>query len=172
MQLQCRPYPDRQLNLFPGLLVAPNAKAFAALIDRSIHYQPPAPGALRYARHRERRRGGRRAHARMQRVSPFVRSVGNLDGWTDGLTVGEAYQRLINAIVDNNRFSPDMLVLRNGTAATRPEVQRRNLLLYVIIGDPALQPLQRISVVNATKKLPKENVKTAITTDSAAHAAR
>jgi hypothetical protein len=60
-----------------------------------------------------------------------------LENWMDGLTVGEAYQRQINALIAFNHFRVPDLGSRDAEAL--------NSLLYVIIGDPALQPLARMT---------------------------
>ena len=64
-----------------------------------------------------------------------------LEAWTEGLTVGEAYQRLLNALIGMSRLSPTNLALPDG-ANTRA-VMQRNELLYALIGDPALQPFTK-----------------------------
>jgi len=64
------------------------------------------------------------AHMRENMGFPHLFPV--LENWTDGLTVGEAYQRLMNAIMAGNQ---------------RPD---GDLLLYAIIGDPALQPFEKM----------------------------
>jgi hypothetical protein len=51
----------------------------------------------------------------------------------NGLTVGEAYQRQINALITFTGISQNDLISR--------DIADNNGLLYVIIGDPALQPL-------------------------------
>jgi hypothetical protein len=63
------------------------------------------------------------AHMRGNYGFPHLFPV--LEGWMDGLTAGEAYQRLINAL-----------------KAGQPRELGTNPLLYVVIGDPALQPLE------------------------------
>jgi hypothetical protein len=65
-----------------------------------------------------------------------------LEAWMDGLTVGEAYQRQINAIIALGRLRPAEFVLAD--IEDRPAAARRNTLLYVVIGDPALQPLMKM----------------------------
>ena len=67
-----------------------------------------------------------------------------LEAWMEGLTVGAAYQRQINAILDISSLAPDALALRGASAGNSRAVQERNELLYVIIGDPALQPLAKL----------------------------
>jgi hypothetical protein len=56
--------------------------------------------------------------------------------------VGEAYQQLINAIIDMRGFQPGRYVVE------QPADQRRlpqNALLYVVFGDPALVPFEALS---------------------------
>jgi hypothetical protein len=76
-------------------------------------------------------------YAHMRENSGFPDLFPVLEAWMQGLTVGEAYQRQINAILALNSFSEDDLVSQN--------LADTNDLLYVIIGDPALQPLAKMS---------------------------
>jgi hypothetical protein len=65
-----------------------------------------------------------------------------LEAWMDGLTVGEAYQRQINALIAYAGISPRKLISdESGTAG----ISGANELLYAIIGDPALQPLAKMT---------------------------
>ncbi len=89
----------------------------------------------------------------MRENSGFPHLYPVLEAWMDGLSVGEAYQRLINAILDVRGLMPGELVLREGVAGSEAAAMRRNPLLYVIVGDPALRPLTRMSTTDATKKL-------------------
>jgi hypothetical protein len=82
------------------------------------------------------------AHMRLNGGFPDLFPV--LEGWMNGLTVGEAYQRLLNAVIDVNGFAPGDFVLRDEDADRQPAVMRRNALLLVVIGDPALQPMVSI----------------------------
>lgn len=74
------------------------------------------------------------AHMHLNEGFPHLFPV--LEGWMDGLTVGEAYQRQINALLDYNDVSPDDLI--------EGSLDRTNDLLYVVIGDPALQPFAKM----------------------------
>ena len=62
-----------------------------------------------------------------------------LENWMQGLTVGEAYQRQINALIAQNGASPN-----DFGSTTQPEAGADDLL-YVVIGDPALQPLVKMT---------------------------
>jgi len=66
-----------------------------------------------------------------------------LESWMDGQTVGEAYQRLINAALDYQNISPRDLA--PGINRFLPAFGHTNDLLYVIIGDPALQPFSKLN---------------------------
>ena len=79
------------------------------------------------------------AHLRENAGFPHLFPV--LEGWMDGLTVGESYQRLLNALLAYNNAAPDYF-----GAAGQPEAGA-NALLYVVIGDPALQPLGKMTAV-------------------------
>jgi len=67
-------------------------------------------------------------YAHMRENAGFPHLFPVLENWTDGLTVGEAYQRLMNAILAGGPGP--------GAGGDR--------LLYVIIGDPALQPFEKM----------------------------
>lgn len=82
------------------------------------------------------------AHMRLNSGFPNLYPV--LRGWMDGETVGEAYQRQLNALVALSGLKPDELVLDD--ASDRQGAMRRNSLLCVVIGDPALTPMGRMSV--------------------------
>ncbi len=71
-------------------------------------------------------------HQRLSHGFPHLYPV--LESWTAGKTVGTAYQELINAIIQFHDLDSDEFVV------TEP-IQRpkQNILLYVVIGDPALQ---------------------------------
>ena len=76
-------------------------------------------------------------YAHMAENAGFPHLFPVLENWMDGLTVGEAYQRQINALIAFNH--PTVADLSSHDAATL------NSLLYVIIGDPALQPLAKMT---------------------------
>jgi hypothetical protein len=77
------------------------------------------------------------AHLRENAGFPHLFPV--LEGWMDGLTVGESYQRLINALMAFDASAPD------GFGAASQSEAGANALLYVVIGDPALQPLVKMT---------------------------
>ena len=75
-----------------------------------------------------------------------------LESWTEGKTVGEAYQRLMNALFRAEKKSRlDEILALDPSDLQQPGENRRspaipgNRLLYVIIGDPALQPFERLT---------------------------
>jgi len=70
-------------------------------------------------------------YAHMRENAGFPHLFPVLENWTDGLTVGEAYQRLMNAILSGGPGP--------GAGGDR--------LLYVIIGDPALQPFEKMKTL-------------------------
>jgi len=76
-------------------------------------------------------------YAHMAENAGFPHLFPVLEAWMDGLTVGEAYQRLINALIAFDGISSD--------AQSARKVADTNGLLYVIIGDPALQPLVKMT---------------------------
>ncbi len=77
-------------------------------------------------------------HMRLNAGFPHLYPV--LDSLLHGETVGEAYQRLIDGLLEWTQLKPDALVLANPDPDNTPALMRRNQLLYVIIGDPALRP--------------------------------
>jgi hypothetical protein len=77
-----------------------------------------------------------------------------LESWTEGKTVGEAYQRLMNALFRAEKKSRlDEILALDPSDLKQPGENRRspaipgNRLLYVIIGDPALQPFERLTTL-------------------------
>ncbi|HEX4130613.1 MAG TPA: hypothetical protein VHZ24_11250 [Pirellulales bacterium] len=65
-----------------------------------------------------------------------------LEAWMQGLTVGEAYQRQMNALLDWPwSFPRDRLVVPADGRRQPNALRGRSEYLYVIIGDPALVPL-------------------------------
>jgi hypothetical protein len=67
-----------------------------------------------------------------------------LQSWTEGATVGEAYQRLINGLIDYEGISPGDLSSDDNIPG-QSRVGDGNNFLYVVIGDPALRPMARLS---------------------------
>ena len=75
-------------------------------------------------------------HMRLSSGFPHLFPV--LENWMQGETVGSAYQQLLNAIINMRGFRSGEFVIP--TPVTQRNI-RQNTLLYVIFGDPALQPL-------------------------------
>ncbi|MCL3779409.1 hypothetical protein EMN47_03310 [Prolixibacteraceae bacterium JC049] len=79
-------------------------------------------------------------HMRLNQGFPRLFPV--LETFMTGGTVGEAYQDLINASLESGNFNSKELAAR-----VQPENPRRikqNTLLYVLFGDPALHPFQKL----------------------------
>ncbi len=72
-------------------------------------------------------------HQRLSSGFPHLYPV--LECWLDGNTVGEGYQRLMNGLINLQEVKSGDFVIREKT-----KKPRQNSLLYVVIGDPALQP--------------------------------
>lgn len=72
-------------------------------------------------------------HQRLSSGFPHLYPV--LECWLEGNTVGEGYQRLINGLINLKGVKSGDFVIREKTK--KPP---QNSLLYVVIGDPALQP--------------------------------
>ncbi len=78
-------------------------------------------------------------HMRLSSGFPHLYPV--LEKWLEGASVGEAYQQLINGLIDMRGFRSGSYVVR------QPAPQRRlpqNSLLYVILGDPAIVPFEAL----------------------------
>jgi len=82
-------------------------------------------------------------HMRLSAGFPHLYPV--LEQWTAGKSVGEAYQQLINGIIDMRGFGPGRFVLSDPSTSTGSIPQ--NTLLYVVFGDPALVPLKPLTRV-------------------------
>ena len=74
-------------------------------------------------------------HQRLSKGFPHLFPV--LEDVLAGKTAGQAYQELLNGLFDMNPVKSDKLVIK--LPASSPRVPQ-NLYLYVLIGDPALQP--------------------------------
>ena len=72
-------------------------------------------------------------HQRLSSGFPHLYPV--LENWLKGKTVGEAYQRLINGLIN-------LKEVKSGDFVIREKIKKpaQNSLLYVVIGDPALRP--------------------------------
>lgn len=88
-------------------------------------------------------------HQRLSSGFPHLFPV--LESWTAGQTVGQAYQQLINALIDQKGTTSGDFILSDEQRATKRPPQQR--LLYVVIGDPSLQPFERLKL----KQQPKAN---------------
>ncbi|MCC6126699.1 MAG: hypothetical protein IT426_17190 [Pirellulales bacterium] len=86
-------------------------------------------------------------HMRLNAGFPNLYPV--LEAWMSGATIGEAYQRQLNALIALSGLTAEEFVLQD--TKNQPAAMRRNALLYVIIGDPALQPLGDLCVEKKTK---------------------
>ncbi len=75
-------------------------------------------------------------HQRLSSGFPHLYPV--LECWLEGKTVGEGYQRLMNGLINLKEVKSGDFVIREKTK--RPP---QNSLLYVVIGDPALQPFEK-----------------------------
>ncbi len=79
-------------------------------------------------------------HMRLNNGFPRLFPV--LETFMDGRTVGEAYQEIINASIIEGKFDSKKLVLR--TKPENPKRIKQNSLLYVLFGDPALSPIEKL----------------------------
>lgn len=77
-------------------------------------------------------------HQRLSSGFPHLFPV--LEHFLEGQSVGEAYQQLMNGLIElRNTKSGDFVISEEGKANKRVP---QNRFLYVLIGDPALRPLQ------------------------------
>ena len=79
----------------------------------------------------------------MRLNSGFPRLMPVLETFLQGRTVGEAYQELINEDLLRGKFNPDQLAVREKTE--NPGRIKQNVLLYILFGDPALQPFEKLT---------------------------
>ncbi|MDP6556102.1 MAG: hypothetical protein QGG71_15645 [Pirellulaceae bacterium] len=79
-------------------------------------------------------------HMRFSKGFPHLYPV--LESWMRGETIGQSYQQLINGLIEKNHFDSRALVMEAATIEKKRPTQ--NVLLYVLIGDPALQPLVQL----------------------------
>jgi hypothetical protein len=64
------------------------------------------------------------------------------EAWMHGLSVGEAYQRQVNALMSWSDLRTEEVGLSREAAKDKRAERDRNELLYVVIGDPALTPFR------------------------------
>lgn len=81
-------------------------------------------------------------HQRLSSGFPHLFPV--LEDWTEGQAVGEAYQQLINGLIELKGTRSGGFVLTDDQKTKRSPPQQR--FLYVVIGDPALQPFERLTM--------------------------
>jgi hypothetical protein len=85
------------------------------------------------------------AFGHMRENEGFPQLYPVLESWMNGLTVGEAYQRQLNAIIELRGFRAGEFLPKDKNAENAMATMRRNGLLYVIIGDPALTPMVKLA---------------------------
>jgi len=78
-------------------------------------------------------------HQRLSSGFPHLYPV--LESWVNGQTVGAGYQQLINALIEFGGFKSGKFLIQKDQKSNKRLPQNR--LLYVVIGDPALQPIQQ-----------------------------
>ena len=79
-------------------------------------------------------------HMRLSQGFPHLYPV--LETWLKGGTVGEAYQELVNGIIEMQGTESGGFVVTEPSANGRQP--RQNLLLYVVFGDPAVRPFEQM----------------------------
>jgi hypothetical protein len=80
-------------------------------------------------------------HMRLSSGFPHLYPV--LEQWLAGKTVGESYQQLINGIIGMRGYRSGKFIVPDPARAERRLAQ--NTALYVVLGDPALVPVARLS---------------------------
>ncbi len=78
-------------------------------------------------------------YGHMRENSGFPQLYPVLDAWIHGISIGEGYQRMMNAAISFSGLAAGEFVLAESDLNDERAVMRRNELLYVVIGDPALQ---------------------------------
>ncbi|PHR95017.1 MAG: hypothetical protein COA78_31000 [Blastopirellula sp.] len=79
-------------------------------------------------------------HMRLSQGFPHLYTV--LESWMRGETIGQSYQQLINGLLEKSRLDSRALVMN--AKALKGKRSKQGVLLYVLIGDPALQPLVKM----------------------------
>ncbi len=79
-------------------------------------------------------------HMRLSQGFPYLYPV--LETWMKGRTVGQAYQELMNAIIERQGTESGGFVVTEAPA--NGQQPRQNILLYVVFGDPAVQPFEQM----------------------------
>ncbi|MEM8666712.1 MAG: hypothetical protein AAGG48_04305 [Planctomycetota bacterium] len=77
-------------------------------------------------------------HQRLSSGFPHLYPI--LESWMKGQTVGESYQQLLNGLIEMQQLGGGGFVIRNAQKGSKR--LKQNQLLYVLIGDPAIQPLE------------------------------
>lgn len=80
-------------------------------------------------------------HMRLNQGFPRLFPV--LENFMDGRSVGLAYQELVNTSLSLGKFDNKNLVLRE--KPKKPRRIKQNGLLYILFGDPALKPLNKMT---------------------------
>ncbi len=82
------------------------------------------------------------AYGHLRLNGGFPQMFGAVEAWLHGASLGEGYQRLVNRLLAASRFSSPSAPLWLDADNTGERAKNaRNGLLYLVIGDPALQPL-------------------------------
>ncbi len=79
-------------------------------------------------------------HMRLSLGFPHLFPV--LEAWMKGKSVGEAYQELMNGIIERRGMEAGEFVVTGELANDRLPPQ--NILLQIVIGDPAIQPFEQM----------------------------
>ena len=77
-------------------------------------------------------------HQRLSRGFPALYPV--LESWTQGESVGQGYQQLINSLIESNRTKSGGFIISEQDRQKKRV--RQNSFLYVVIGDPAMTPFE------------------------------
>lgn len=83
-------------------------------------------------------------HQRLSSGFPHLYPV--LENWLEGQTVGQAYQQLINALIEYSDTKSGGFIIGDSQKANSRLPQNR--FLYVIVGDPAVQPFKRHALLS------------------------
>ena len=117
------------------------------------HWNPPLPARIKDGPDKERfllravQNGATVGFGHMKFNGGFPYLFPVLEHWLQGGTVGEGYQRLINAVLKQLKETPARVL----TGERRAQFAG-NMMLYVVIGDPSLRPFAGIAQEDAQNR--------------------
>jgi len=80
-------------------------------------------------------------YGHMHENSGFPQLFVAFEALMKGQSVGESFQQMMNTVIDTTKVPQDRFVMSEDELADEQAVKQRNGLLFVMIGDPAAQPI-------------------------------